>query len=113
MKTIVKMSHSAQEYEVDVEKGKIIRVKTTIPAFHTLPQETHDVAFKIGDKAEYGSYNLIYYGKIVSITEKTVTIDDGYSGKKHRLSLAEFAWRNDRFDLARVAQENAVTMQTI
>ena len=112
MKTIVKMSHSAQEYEVDVEKGKIIRVKTTIPAFHTLPQETHDVAFKIGDQAEYGSYNLSYYGKITSITEKTVTIKED-DGTGHRLSLAEFAWRNYRFDLATVQRNNSVEMQSI
>jgi len=112
MKTTVKMGHSKQEYEVEVNKGASIRVTTTIAAFHTLPQVTHDVTFKIGDQAEYGSYNLIYYGKIKSITEKTVTIIER-NGTGHRLSLAEFAWRNYNFQLERVAQENAETMQTI
>lgn len=112
MKTTVKMGHSKQEYEVDVEKGASIRVTTTIAAFHTLPQETHDVTFKIGDKAEYGSYNLSYYGAITSITEKTVTIKED-DGTGHRLSLAEFAWRNYNFQLERVARENSATMQAI
>ena len=112
MKTTVTMDNRKQEYHLDVTKGASIRVTTAIPAFRTLPEEKHDVTFRLGDKAEYGSYNLSYYGVITSITEKTVTIKED-DGTGHRLSLAEFAWRNYNFQLERVARENSVTMQSI
>jgi len=111
MKTTVKMSHSNQEYEVDVIKGKSIHVTTSLRQFREETKD-YDVTFHIGDQAEYGSYNLSYYGKITSITEKTVTIKED-DGTGHRLSLAEFAWRNYRFDLATVQRNNSVEMQSI
>jgi hypothetical protein len=70
-------------------------------------------AFKIGDMAEYNSYNLSYYGEIVSITEKTVTIKDKYFDRKYRLKLDTFAWRNYNFSLENTIQENAVTSMYI
>jgi hypothetical protein len=49
--------------------------------------------FRIGDWAEYDSYNLSYDGKICSIGEKSVTIE-AYPGskcaEKHRLDLWSF-----------------------
>lgn len=87
--------------------------------------------FKVGDEAEYDSYNLRYTGTIEAITEKGVTIWTGkvrrngglYMGpstvtegcKKHivRLDLNAFCWRNYDFDAVKVAAENHETMMHI
>lgn len=55
-------------------------------------ERKHDITCRIGDLAEYHSYNLSYIGRIVSITDKTVTIKD--SDETRRLKLDEFCWRN-------------------
>lgn len=57
-------------------------------------KEVLEATYKVGDTAEYSSCNLSYMGTIVSITEKTVTIQPGDESKKYRLSLYTFCWRN-------------------
>lgn len=69
--------------------------------------------FKVGDQAEYDSFNLSYYGEIVNITDKSVTIAKTYSSKKHRLDLNQFCWRNYNFDVDRASKENSETMMYI
>lgn len=51
--------------------------------------------YKIGDTAEYDSYNLVYFGTISAITNKRVTIDKGrgYS-KKASLDIEQFSNKN-------------------
>lgn len=68
--------------------------------------------FRIGDEAEFGSYNLIYTGTITAITAKTVTITEE-SGTAHRMSLYAFDRRNWDFDAEVVAKHNAQTMMEI
>ncbi len=68
--------------------------------------------FKLGDMAEYDSYNLSYYGKIVSITKATVVVEK-IGGKTRHLSLYEFCWRNYDFDIEKKSAENHDTMQYI
>lgn len=68
--------------------------------------------FQIGDKAEYDSYNLSYFGPIKSITKKNVIIKDT-SGKNRRLPHAAFHWRNINFDIAKKSAENSNTMMYI
>lgn len=92
----------ATEYEVDVVPGKSIQIYR------------HGVAvnrYEIGDSAEYDSYNLSYYGKIVAITNKNVTIC--YGSRNHRLNLYQFCWRNYDFNLSKAAADNADTMMYI
>lgn len=72
-----------------------------------------DKSFSIGEMAEYDSYNLSYYGEIVGITEKSVTIQERWSTRKRRLKLDTFIWRNRDFDLAKKAAENAHTSMYI
>lgn len=60
----------------------------------------HNVApftqtFKIGDTAVYHGYNFDYYGTIVSIGPKTITIEE-YGDRKKRLTIARFAFWNRR-----------------
>jgi hypothetical protein len=115
IKTIVKVGWSSDEYNVDIEPGESIRLWGTYKN-HVNGPITYSQTFKIGEEAEYHSYNLSYTGKIVSIGEKTVTIQ-AYSGtlnqKNHRLSLFEFAWRNWDFDAEKIALDNSIAMQYI
>lgn len=72
--------------------------------------------FRVGDTAIYDSYNLYYTGQITKITKKAITIASHkgtFNEEIRRLSLYEFCWRNDDFDLAKVQAENADTMQCI
>jgi hypothetical protein len=68
--------------------------------------------FNLGDLAEYNSYNLSYLGKIIQITESTVTIEEPHNmygenhGRRHRLNMNEFCWRNSGFDLAKTIKRN-------
>ena len=47
----------------------------------------YDLTFKIGDVAEYDSYNLNYLGTIEKITAKTVTIRPRHGEKVRRLQI--------------------------
>ena len=94
----------SSQYTVEVSKNDSIIVTREGHAPNT---------FKVGDMAEYDSYNLSYYGPIVSITEKTVTIKDKYFDRKYRLKLDTFAWRNYNFNLEKTVQENFETSQYI
>ena len=65
--------------------------------------------FRIGDIAEYDSYNLRYTGVINSITAKNVIIAPRFGSATKRLDFRNFSWRNHDFDEVQVAQENFVT----
>jgi hypothetical protein len=122
MKTIAveRPSFESQVYNVDIEPRQSIRLYGAYKnhcEYSNNPDGTHtridqpkpfDITFKIGDVAEYDSYNLKYLGKIVAIGEKTITIDPGYNweGKK-RLDLWHFAWRNWDFDINKIREYNA------
>lgn len=72
----------------------------------------YDKTFRIGDTAEYDSYNLHYLGTITAIGAKTVSILDGF-GKTHRLDLYDFDWRNYDLDLAKIADRNFDVMMHV
>lgn len=69
--------------------------------------------FKVGDSAEYDSYNLSYYGEIVKITDKGVTIEPRYSSKNKRLDLYTFCSRNFDWNLDETIENNSETMHYI
>ena len=71
-----------------------------------------DKTFRIGDEAEYHSYNLIYTGTITAIGPKTIEIT-AYGTKRHRLTIYNFSWRNWDFDSVKIAKENFNEMQCI
>lgn len=65
--------------------------------------------FAIGDMAEYDSYNLVYYGPILTITPKTVTISKDRGGRrdeKASLSIERFNQKNYDFDLSLARRRN-------
>lgn len=80
---------------------------------HVKGPQVFKKSFRIGDWAEYDSYNLKYNGKIVSIGEKTVTIQHDRCTERSRLNLKDFAWRNWDFDLEKSAKENSETMNCL
>ena len=74
---------------------------------------TFDITFKIGDYAEYDSYNLKYTGKITAIGPKTVTIQERpgtCNAKNHKLSIYAFSWRNWNYDGKKIAAHNTEEM---
>lgn len=90
----------------EIVKNQYIRLYVTHPDDDSviLIERT----YRLGDQAEYDSYNLSYYGPIVAIGEKTVTISEPYHGSKRRfrLSLEKFFGRNIRFDVIRASARN-------
>lgn len=103
---IVKEAFSMQEYNVTIEKNKYITIDCYYKNSHN-PKQTINT-LKVGDIAEYDSYNLHYTDRIKSITDKTVSFQNG-----RRLKLEEFCWRNWDFKLDKVMKNNAETMMVI
>jgi len=70
--------------------------------------------FKVGDIATYDSWNLIYTGEIVKITDKAVHIVKNkghkYNEKTMRLDLYQFASQNWDFDADKAAKHNSEEM---
>jgi hypothetical protein len=54
----------------------------------------NELAFRVGERCVYDSYNLAYTGRITSISPKTITVVDGDTTK--RLPHEVFARRNTR-----------------
>ena len=96
-KTLIVYDYFKQEYTVTIEKNKSIKIDCFYKNRHN-PQET-STAFKMGDTAEYSSYNLSYMGIIIGITEKTVSIKCDSDKSIRRLKLSQFCWRNWDFNL--------------
>lgn len=93
----------ATEFAVEVVKNKSISVYKHGQLTNT---------FNIGDEAEYDSYNLKYVGRIISISDKRVVIEEPYKmygkdhGQRHSLDLYKFCWRNYDFDAVKIAKHN-------
>lgn len=102
-------------YNADIKKNESIRIYGTYKNHVKGPQE-FDKTFKIGDRAEYDSWNLKYTGEIVAIGEKTVTIDT-YPGsnnsERKRLDLHTFSWRNWNYNSGKIAEHNSNEMYYI
>jgi len=101
-----------QDYYGDVSKvttepGNSVRIETESQG------KFWDVSFVMGGEAVYDSYNLVYTGTIVKITNKTVTVAPKWGEKNTRMSLAKFARKNYRFDAEKIAARNAETMMAI
>lgn len=106
-------SVEGDDYRADVIKGSSIRIHGT-NGNHVSRAQPVDQTFNVGDHAVYGSYNLVYTGEILSITEKTVTIDASGTGcGKKRLPLAVFFARNHGRTPEQIATHNAEEMNCI
>jgi hypothetical protein len=63
--------------------------------------------FRVGDMAEYDAFNLVYFGPIVAISEKTITIRDKHSARNHKLDIATFSRRNRDFTVESATKRNS------
>ena len=85
--------------------GKSIRIFGIYNNHINGPQKFNKL-FKVGDRAEYDSYNLMYVGTIVAIGKTSVTIED--MGERKRLDLYSFCWRNWDFNLEKIERQNSI-----
>lgn len=100
------------EGKADIVRGKSIRIYGCEYA-GTSHERPFDHTFEMGGVAVYGGYNLTYTGTVVSITEKTVIIEEEHSSRRHNMDLAKFLSWNRHFNLAEISARNADTMQHI
>ncbi len=116
MKT-AEIKSSFGTFNVTIEKNKFISITTKATNWekHRADENGNIVrVFKMGDMAEYDSYNLSYLGTIKSITEKTVSILPRFgNGSVRRLKVGEFCWRNYKFDMEETNAQNLATSYSI
>jgi len=103
---IIKVNHPRESYMLYVTPGDRVEIHT-----HNRSGELVSLkVFRVGDEAEYDSYNLRYIAPIKSITAKNVIFDMSdkcQRGDTKRLKMDQFAWRNHDFDLEAVRAQNA------
>ena len=72
-------------------------------------------SFRIMDAAEWGAYGHRFYGRVLKITQNTVTISHSYYGSGRGpnkvLKLAKFCSHNAQFDLAKARAHNDLESQ--
>lgn len=102
--------NTTNHFNAEIEKNKSIRIYGDTLNGRGEPTK-FDKTFKVGDKAEYDSYNLSYIGTIIAIGEKTVTIQ--HYNERSRLNLRDFIWRNNDFVLEVVEAQNNIERQYI
>lgn len=95
--------------------GPVARFRTTIvPKSHVIVERIEGgqvvsmKRFEVGDQAEYDSFNLSYYGPIVSIGNKTISVKTLH-GTTKRMGPDSFGWRNWNFDASSADAKNAET----
>ena len=107
----------ATKYLADIVKGKSITI-TSDDGYDAGRTNT----FKLGDFAEYDSYNLSYFGPIIAITDNSVSIVCKHDAARHargekvkvyRLDLNKFAYRNIDFNVSEASAANSETMMYI
>ena len=102
----IKINRGHESYILFVTPGEKVEIHT----YSRVGDLTDVKVFRIGDIAEYDSYNLTYTAPIKQITAKNVIFDmsDRCSSKEtKRLKMDSFAWRNHDFDAERIAARNA------
>lgn len=85
------------QFNVESKKGEAVKI------FGVRYDSLINLSFQIGDEAVYDAYNFSYTGKIVSITDKTVTIEK--HNRRKRLKLDAFARWNFDYDADKIARD--------
>lgn len=113
--TVISAPFGSDTYAVAVNLTEQIIAIQRLTTWSGKPDtEAKPVAFKVGDKAVSGSYNLVYLDKIVSITKNSVIFEPTLRGyRKKRMKLSEFAWRNWDFDREEIDKRNHETSMCI
>ncbi len=98
---------SLTEYNVEIVPKKSIRLFGICRNNQNYEPIPFDITFKIGDQAEYDSYNFSYTGEILAISPKTILIDASSTGRGNmRLKWHQFVWRNYKFDMEKITKRN-------
>lgn len=85
------------EFEVAVSKGKSLTVKQDdVKATRT---------FAMGDEVYWDFAITVLTGKIVNITENTVSVQGRGGAKVRRFTMAQFAHKNFDFNVKRANEE--------
>jgi len=90
----LKRSHWVDSFytlRVEIETGNSIRLFGIKGNLTTGPR-AFDMTFKVGEKAEFDSYNLNYFGEILNITAKGVKFFG--HGVNTIIGICEFVARN-------------------
>jgi len=109
---IITVNRPHESYILYVTPGDRVEIHTHRPDGQLVTLKV----FRVGDEAEYDSYNLRYTAPIKSITAKNVIFDTGSKFRRDetkRLKMEQFAWRNHDFDLDDVRAQNAETSRYI
>lgn len=88
-----------------------IKPNESIHIWGTYSNREYDRTFVMGETVEYDSYNLSYMGNIVGIGANSVTVES--YGRRHRMNLDTFCWRNCHFDADKASADNHETMMYI
>ena len=109
---VMKIQNGHRSYNLFITSGASVEIHT-----HRENGELVNVkVFRLGDVAEYDSFNLSYTAKIVGITTKNVVFDISYNDdepRTKRLKMEKFAWRNHDFDVEATRERNAITSMSI
>lgn len=95
------------DFNTDIIKGKSIRI------YGQRYGEKFDKTFVIGDEVEESSYNYVYLGDIVGISESSVLISKKHYTANTRMNLRQFIFKNYDLDLEKIAARNLETSYTI
>ncbi len=99
-------SNTQGTYNADILPGHSIRIFGVMTNHVRGPQE-FDKVFKIGDRAVYGSFNLIYVGTITAIGPKTVTVKHyEHSEEVTMLQVYGFIDQNWDYDSEKIRKHN-------
>lgn len=106
-------TNSQGVYNAEIIPGDSVRIYGTMTN-HVKGPQAFDKTFKVGDKAEYASFNLIYVGTIVRIGPKTVTVKHyAHSATVTQLEIFGFVDKNWNFDEEKINRENAIESQCL
>jgi len=80
----------------------------TIRIYGERNERTFDRTFRVGDEAEYDSWNMNYLAPIIAIGPKTVTFKKAGNGyPDRRLDLSEFIARNYNLNVEKIKKYNS------
>jgi hypothetical protein len=111
-KGMVYAGYTDGNYSAVVTPGASIRIYGD--QTNSINPRAFDRVFKVGDVAEYHSFNIKFNGTIVAIGPTTVTVKHyEHSKEVSRMCLYDFVRHNWNFDLAKSEAHNAAELQCL
>lgn len=93
IRSTISTTDSIKPHEIEIVKHSYLKIDENV--------------FKVGDFALYAmGMNIDYYGIIVDIKEKTVTVKEEYSDTLHNMRLNKFVYLNNEGEEAVLKRRN-------